>query len=41
MCDRVVVMQAGRMAEVGAPMDLIEQEGAMFRELWDAQRQKK
>ncbi|KAG9253072.1 ABC transporter [Emericellopsis atlantica] len=41
MCDRVVVMRAGQIAEVGAPMALIEQEGGMFKELWDAQRQKK
>ncbi len=34
--DRVVVMQAGRIIEMGKPRDLLEQHGSAFRRLWDA-----
>jgi len=32
--ENVVVLGARRMAEVGAPGELIEREGSAFRELW-------
>ncbi|KAH6626589.1 ABC transporter type 1, transmembrane domain-containing protein [Chaetomium sp. MPI-SDFR-AT-0129] len=32
--DRVVVMEGGRIVEVGGPRELVEREGGRFRELW-------
>ena len=34
--DRVVVMQLGRIIEVGKPQTLLEQTESAFRRLWDA-----
>jgi ABC-type multidrug transport system fused ATPase/permease subunit len=32
--DKVVVMDSGRVVEVGAPWELREQEGSWFGKLW-------
>lgn len=41
-CDRVAVMEAGRVAELGAPADLLKLEGSRFAALWRAsQRQER
>ncbi|TID01979.1 Multidrug resistance-associated protein 1 [Colletotrichum higginsianum] len=37
-CDTVVVMDKGHVAEKGAPRVLKEQEGGMFRELWNSSK---
>ncbi|KAK1988938.1 P-loop containing nucleoside triphosphate hydrolase protein [Colletotrichum cereale] len=37
--DRVVVLDNGRVVEVGNPQDLLQQAGGRFRELWDASKQ--
>ncbi|KAK1596393.1 multidrug resistance-like protein [Colletotrichum navitas] len=37
--DRVVVLDKGRVVEVGSPRDLLRQAGGRFRELWDASKQ--
>ncbi|TQN69569.1 ABC transporter gloK [Colletotrichum shisoi] len=37
--DRVVVLDKGRVVEVGNPQDLLLQGDGRFRELWDASRQ--
>lgn len=36
--DRVVVLDKGRVVEVGNPRDLLNQGRGKFRELWDASR---
>ena len=36
--DTVVVMECGRMLEVGKPAELLKQEGGKFRELYERQR---
>ncbi|KAK6435588.1 hypothetical protein LTR95_008218, partial [Oleoguttula sp. CCFEE 5521] len=33
--DMIVVMDAGRIVEVGKPSDLLEQSGGRFREMWE------
>ena len=35
-CDRVVVIEAGSVAEAGRPADLLKQEGSRFAALWRA-----
>ncbi|KAK2037213.1 multidrug resistance-like protein [Colletotrichum somersetense] len=37
--DRVVVLDEGRVVEVGSPRDLLLQAGGRFRQLWDASKQ--
>ncbi|KAK1967123.1 hypothetical protein LY78DRAFT_19390 [Colletotrichum sublineola] len=37
--DRVVVLDKGRIVEVGSPRDLLRHAGGRFRELWDASKQ--
>lgn len=37
-CDRVVVMDAGAVAEIGTVFELFEKEGGMFRALCDASK---
>ncbi|KAK1635152.1 P-loop containing nucleoside triphosphate hydrolase protein [Colletotrichum phormii] len=37
--DRVVVLDKGRVVEVGNPRELLDQRQGRFRELWDASRQ--
>lgn len=37
--DRVVVLDKGRVVEVGNPQALLLQANGRFRELWDASRQ--
>ncbi|KAL2876417.1 hypothetical protein SGCOL_008417 [Colletotrichum sp. CLE4] len=37
--DRVVVLDKGRVVEVGNPRELLDQRRGRFRELWDASRQ--
>lgn len=36
-CDRVVVLDKGRIVEIGDPADLIDVEGGWWKRLWDAQ----
>ncbi|KAG9722356.1 hypothetical protein KCU77_g15875, partial [Aureobasidium melanogenum] len=36
-CDRVVVMDEGKIVEVGNPVALTEVEGGWWRKLWEAQ----
>ena len=36
-CDRVLVMDDGRIGEVGKPADLLEKEDGLWRRLWEAQ----
>ncbi|CZR69716.1 related to multidrug resistance protein [Phialocephala subalpina] len=36
-CDRVVVLDGGRVVEVGSPRELYEKEGGWWRGLWDVQ----
>lgn len=38
--DRVVVMNAGRIAEIGAPGELAQKEGSLFRTLVESQSNK-
>ena len=35
-CDRVVVMDAGKVAEEGPPLEMRERKGSRFCELWEA-----
>ena len=37
-CDRVVVMEQGRVAEVGCPSDLLKLDDSLFAGLWRASR---
>lgn len=34
--DRVIVMDRGRVAEMGTPQELVQREGSAFKVLWDA-----
>lgn len=36
-CDRVVVLDKGRVVEVGKPDELMKCEGGWWRQFWDAQ----
>lgn len=36
-CDRVVVLDKGKVVELGRPEDLVQKEDGWWKALWDAQ----
>lgn len=38
-CDRILVLQGGKIVQDGSHEELAGQEGGLYREMWEAQRQ--